>query len=285
MTAAYTASANSKCRGSRRNAVASIAEARYHDRARDPTAAFLPIARLVVPQLGARRRITVAAPPAERYRAIAVSTPQFLVPVADLERGPKRISWQLSKAWLQRALEGSGADPRTDGSLDLELTKNGPEVLVRGTARASLAMSCVRTLEPVDIELQAEIFLLLLQLPDAESPNRKQRQRHQPKGRKGATKKPEHSPKAGNWGEDPVLSEEDAARDSFRGERLELDEFIREFILLELPMAPMRSDLHLEPDAASCPPSAEQDAPSQLDPRLAPLAAIASRMRQKENKE
>lgn len=219
------------------------------------------------------------------YREAAVSTAQFIVPLADLERGPKHVSWQLSQNWLQQALAGTDARPRCDGSLDLELTKNGREVLVRGTARLDLTMPCVRTLEPVDVPVSAEIFLLLLQVPEQEVGSRRQRLRHQPKGRKGNSKKGAAKAPSPGWSDDPTLSDQDAARDVFRGERVELDDFVREFILLELPMAPMRSDLHLEPYAASSPPSAEQGAPRQLDPRLAPLAAIASRMRQREDKE
>ena len=84
-----------------------------------------------------------------------------------------------------------------------------------------------------------------------------------------------------------MLSDELAAQDSYDGEQVVLDPFVREFILLDLPMNVMRTDLPPAPDAAIAPPSESSDsshaAEQPLDPRLAPLAAIASRLRQ--NKE
>jgi uncharacterized metal-binding protein YceD (DUF177 family) len=147
-------------------------------------------------------------------------------------------------------------------------------------------MTCARTLEPVNVDVSPEIFLLLEQVPDPSPHARRQHQTRQPKGRHGTVGKTTASEAGTNaWADAPVLGDSDAARDVFRGDRLELDKFLREFIVLELPMAPVRSDLHSEPDAASSPPSAGHQAPGNIDPRLAPLAAIAKRMRQKEHKE
>jgi uncharacterized metal-binding protein YceD (DUF177 family) len=55
-----------------------------------------------------------------------------------------------------------------------------------------------------------------------------------------------------------------------------LDEFIREHLLLELPLFPVRSDLPSEEArvTASLPDPAGTDEPVKLDPRLAPLAAL-----------
>ncbi len=212
-----------------------------------------------------------------------VTTAHFVVPLADLDDGPKQIYWELSEDWLRHALEGSDAEPRGDGSMQLEVSKNGREILVRGSADIKLTMPCVRTLDPVELEIHPEIFLLLEQLPDERVP-RRQRGKHPARKKRNAEKK-SSTAGSGKWADVPILSNEDAARDAFRGERVELDGFVREFILLELPMAPVRSDLHSAPDTASSPPSADQDAPEHIDPRLAPLAAIASRMRQKEHKE
>ena len=69
---------------------------------------------------------------------------------------------------------------------------------------------------------------------------------------------------------------------NFDLEKVVLDTFVREFILLDLPMSPTVSDLPSEDKAAIPPaPSAEGSEPSApLDPRLAPLAAIAERLRE-----
>jgi len=78
-----------------------------------------------------------------------------------------------------------------------------------------------------------------------------------------------------------ALSLEMAAEDVFEGETIELDAFVREHILLELPMFPVRSDLPSERSAATDTPAegpGSADEPRPVDPRLAPLAAIASQM-------
>jgi hypothetical protein len=86
---------------------------------------------------------------------------------------------------------------------------------------------------------------------------------------------------AKGWDRDPVLGREEASHDTYDGERVVLDDFVREFIMLELPMAPRRSDLPLEADAATTPAPQDPGAASgpPVDPRLAPLAEIASRLR------
>ena len=38
-----------------------------------------------------------------------MSRPELVIPVADLERGPKQVEFTLSQAWLTRALEGTDA--------------------------------------------------------------------------------------------------------------------------------------------------------------------------------
>jgi len=135
------------------------------------------------------------------------------------------------------------------------------------------------------VNLEPEVLLLLA---PAHTPP-KSRPRHARPRRRDRNRQPHpaEQPKKqrqgkGDWSVDPVLTDEDAARDTYSGESIVLDGFVREHLLLELPMRPLRSDLHSDSDAAMAPPPA-QAAESQVDPRLAPLAAIAQRLRQ--NKE
>ena len=72
------------------------------------------------------------------------------------------------------------------------------------------------------------------------------------------------------------MSAEQAARDEYDGETVELDGFVREHLLLELPLFPVRSDLPFDPTPATDTPPDE--AGPVLDPRLAPLAALASEL-------
>ena len=90
-----------------------------------------------------------------------MSRPELVVPVADLERGPKHVEFGLSEAWLRRALEGTDATVTAPGKLEVTLSKNGAEVLVRGSVHADLTMPCVVTLEPVPVPIRTEILLML----------------------------------------------------------------------------------------------------------------------------
>ena len=201
-----------------------------------------------------------------------VSEPEFVVRVADLDRGPKTVKWNLSKRWLARALKPSEARADSDGLAELEIRKSGREVMVRGRARATVTMTCSRSLEPVQVELEPEIFLLLSQAkePDHKRPHRHRSSRAQRERTGRSTKRA--------WADDPELSDEEAARDMFAGETLVLDGFIREFILLELPMNPIRSDLRATTEQATAPRPVPTE---RTDPRLAPLAALLDRMRNK----
>ncbi len=240
-----------------------------------------------------------------------------MVPVRDLDDGPKTLSGEISIDWLRAALEGSEATPaERAGSLELQLSKNGRDVLVRGAARVPVIVPCARTLAPIPLELQPEILLLLRKAEPAERP-RTGAGAHDPKPSKAQRGKRErneagreagrpgrasahHGTRAqarGGWPEDPELEPMDAAQDTFEGEQIVLDSFLREFILLELPMFPVRQDLpslpvevrasgpdvRQNPDAGA--PSPESETP--LDPRLAPLAELKDRLRQKQkqNKE
>jgi len=205
-----------------------------------------------------------------------VSNPSFIVPVADLERGPREVSWTVSTAWLAQAFEGTEAEPLEEGRLTATLTKSGSEVLVRGRVRARVTMPDAATSEPVEIPLDSEVFLMLAPAPSAEPAGRKSRRG----GRRQAAPEGKAPKKKGGWSEDSELADADAAQDTYSDDQIVLDPFVREFLLLELPMV-ARKDLRSGPPPAIAPPSPapEGEQPRQVDPRLAPLAAIAERMR------
>jgi len=257
--------------------------------------------------------------------APSAARPNFVVPVRDLDDGPKTLRGEISLEWLHAALAGSEATPADRaGSLDVEVSKNGREVLVRGSARVPVIVPCARTLAPIPLELTPEILLLLRK---AETPLKHEGAgSHDPKPRAGKGKrdrgdagrpaaqarpalggrpakgeraaKGDHGTRAqarGGWSDDPELEPTDAAQDTYEGEQIVLDSFLREFILLELPMFPVRQDLpslpvevrasgpdvRQNPDSA---PTSESETP--LDPRLAPLAELKDRLqKQKQNKE
>jgi uncharacterized protein len=206
-----------------------------------------------------------------------VTQPSFVVPLADLERGPRELSWPLTPAWLTAAFEGTDAEPREPGVLEVTLTKNGQDVLVRGRLRAAVRMPDAATLDPVDIDIDTEVFLMLAPAPTPPGGGRGRRAE-----RGDAKRSAQKKGKKGGWEHDPELTDGDAARDTYSGEQIVLDTFAREFLLLELPIV-ARKDLRSGPPPAIAPPSPApaEEAPRQVDPRLAPLAAIAQRMRDK----
>jgi uncharacterized metal-binding protein YceD (DUF177 family) len=192
----------------------------------------------------------------------------FVVPLPDLERGPREVTWTLTEAWLGRTFEGSDATPRGEGRAEVKLTKQGRQVLVQGKVLADVTVPDARSLEPIELRLEPELFLLLSPAPEkAEAkPGKKRRGPRPEQGKKRGS---------GGWPEDPELTTETAGADTYQGEQVVLDEYFREFLLLDLPMV-VRKDLNSEPAPAIAPPPAEA---RPLDPRLAPLAEIADRLR------
>jgi uncharacterized protein len=199
--------------------------------------------------------------------------PHFVVPVADLGSSPRRMRWEISEDWLRWALTDTDATPRSGpGDLRVELTKNGQQVIVRGEARAAVSMSCVRTLDPVDIDLLPEIFLML----EPETPELRPRQRRKPQDLAGSGRPRKRKGPA--WRDTPVLSPEGAAQDTYDGEQIVLDPFVREFLLLELPMSPVRTTLPNDPEPARGDAVSSEGTSPPVDPRLMPLLAIKSRL-------
>lgn len=208
--------------------------------------------------------------------------PSFVVRLADLERGPKEVTFKLSEEWLRAALSDAEAVPLEPGEASVELLKSEGLVVVRGRARVKITVPCVVTLDPVPLDLRPEIFL---QLAREHEPSR---------GRAGTkaephAKKAAHPQKSGKGGPDrpgkrgkdePELSAEEAAYDTFKGEEIVLDDFFREFILLEIPPYPRRSDLPSAEESISSRPLADPDVEAKpLDPRLAPLLGLANRLK------
>ena len=227
-----------------------------------------------------------------------MSRPELVIPVADLERGPKHAEFTLSEGWLRRALQDSGATANGPGKVEVTVTKNGPSVLVRGQMTADLTMACVVTLDPVPVPVRTEILLMLspksgaateheghvarrkARAPKAEAPGTQEKS-HGKAERPGRPKGPAKTGGGdGHREETPILDDETAGQDTYEGHEIALDDFVREFLILELPMFPRRSDLPTDSPAANPPLPADSrpggDKP--LDPRLSPLAELKSRL-------
>jgi uncharacterized metal-binding protein YceD (DUF177 family) len=210
-------------------------------------------------------------------RFARVEKPSFVVRLADIERGPKEVTFTLSEDWLRHALSDAEAVPLEPGEATVELMKTGHVVVVRGEAHAKVTVPCVVTLDPVPLDLHPDIFLELEREPEPVRP-RPGGSKTDPQHAKKAKRAPERQGKRQQ--DDEELSPREAARDTFKGEEIVLDDFFREFILLEIPPYPRRSDLPSAEESISSRPLADPDVEAKpLDPRLAPLLGIASRLK------
>ena len=210
--------------------------------------------------------------------------PFFTVRLADLERGKKHYELELPLAWLRDTFEGTEATVESAGTLVFDASVTARQVLVRGLARARVTMPCARTLDPVTIDLSAEVYLVLRpaatvrvahQTPAGSAAKRTSPPAPAPRAAEAAKRRPAQRPES-------ELSEDEAAEDVYESDPIDLDGYIREFLLLELPLMPLRSDLRFEERPAIPPtPEATQggESPPTVDPRLQPLAEIASRFR------
>jgi uncharacterized protein len=174
----------------------------------------------------------------------------FVFPVHDLDGTGQTVDFPVSAAWLRGALEGCEMQPSgPDGRCQVHLTKTGNDVLVQGQLDAPLVVPCARCLGRVELRPHVELTLLLHPAPES-------------------ARKPEG----------PDADEADV--DTYEGEEVVLDRFLREAILLESPTFPLCSEACEGIRPASESVSHSEDAAT--DPRLLPLLELAKRRNWKE---
>ncbi len=135
---------------------------------------------------------------------------EIVLKVRDLPEGVSSHSFELSTPWLQAQLVdltdvGAGAAP---GVVELEATRQGKQVLVRGAAEATLALTCVRCLETFEARVRAAVDVLMR--PGKPSDGR----------------------------EVDELALEDLGEETYEGDLIVLDDLVRDLLLLEVPMSP-----------------------------------------------
>jgi len=224
--------------------------------------------------------------------------PSFSYSIADVENGI-RVREPLTSRWLASVLEGTDVEvsPSAQGLLEASLTMSGRSVLVSGKVQASVLMPCARCLQPASVAIECDLILHLV--PDAPPKGRVQNAKavknaadpHAGKGNvKGTAKKDakkdakdsERKRRRGKAVEDDdddgrLMDADEADFDTYSGDDVVLDDFVREAILLELPMFPLCSETC---PGIGAPPSetaesATEDSP--IDPRLAPLMELKSK--------
>jgi uncharacterized protein len=234
-------------------------------------------------------------------------SPLLLIPAQDIDTGGRVVDEALPIEWLQRELGDAHATVDEPGRVQIRLSRSGKEdIVVRGRVQARFAVPSGRSGRPAPLDVDAEVTLLLSPSPEAASLARGRRgpkkvagepsyggERASGDERKGKRRgRPEAADHAGR-GAKPKSYEfapGEADLDVYDGKDVVLDPFVREALLLEIPIFPLAPDeFPLSPDEVtakdptpSSPEDLEASEPDEplVDPRLQPLAAIRDRLAQ-----
>ena len=180
--------------------------------------------------------------------------------ITELESGPLARRLDLSQSWMESELDGvMSRDGRASGTADLSLSVSGTTVTVTGRVEADFDVPCSRCLGPARVHVSGPYRLVLAKGPE---PRVEEEERE--------------------------LGPEDLELAYYDGDHFDLAPHIREHLLLSVPIAPLcRADCWPEwfGDAV-----VEQDGPvtgaeqgefeekDRIDPRWAPLAALAAKL-------
>ena len=181
-------------------------------------------------------------------------TCRFSYALHELKQGPLVVNLDLGAAWLNDALADTDvvASDSAKGAVHCSLVLVGRDVIVRGHVDATIALPCARCLHPTEVSIRGKLALVL---------------------------KPESQGDpvfAENYEGEREFTSQEAEYDTYRRDQIVLDDFIREAILLELPIFPLCSESCTGIDAASEATSALDgfDEPGAIDPRFAPLLKL-----------
>lgn len=186
-------------------------------------------------------------------------------PANDIRLEGLEVDAHLDANWLDAALADAGLRARRGGEEGVRVTgrlsRSDDNVVVRCKIVAHVEADCVRCLGPSPSRVAAELSLLLEPAKPLPGPGRAASGR-------GRAQEAE---------EEYEFGAEEAEVDTFDGERVVLDAFVREAILLEMPNFPLCSEAC--PGIRPAPvPHELPDAPAPVDPRLAPLGQFRKQL-------
>lgn len=202
--------------------------------------------------------------------------PLLTVPANDIDISGVALDVPLPIAWLTAELADAEVAAVAPGKLSARLSLSGNEVVVRGRVKANVTVPCARCLAPTEVAIDTEISLLLRPVPKAGPSGARGGPSHHharaPGANGGASRK-------GGQDKEPEyeFSSEEADVDTYDGETVVLDPFVREAILLEMPNFPLCSEACPGIGPAASDEAAEEPAPP-VDPRLAPLNALREKL-------
>ena len=183
--------------------------------------------------------------------------PAFKININDVGELGKAFSFSIEPSWLAEAL--AGCDVRADvdapaGAINVSAQKNGREYLVTGKANANLIAECYRCLEDVHVPVHAELAALYAPTPAAKKPDAKKKRVED---------------------DEEMVAADALDQETFDGHEIVLDNFVREQLLLEVPMQPLcREDCPGIPIPEHIKPPADFGR-DEVDPRLRPLMNLA----------
>ena len=199
--------------------------------------------------------------------------PALSIPIHDLDDLGKDFVFALDEAWLTEAfaetpsVRGDAAKP---GEVRVHAQRNGREILVHGRAEARLITECGRCLGDVAIDVTADLAALY-----------------------APTATPNH--RGGKRAEQPLVESEDdddidpdaPDREFYTGDHVVIDDLVRDYLVLELPMQPRCEPECSLPARAAAPalraiPGGNESGEGPIDPRLEPLKKLAKIERDKE---
>jgi uncharacterized protein len=178
-----------------------------------------------------------------------MSPHEFAISAGDLDAGGRHYLFPVRASWMRASLEHHEATAGgPDGVLEVRASTSGSDVVVHGTLRAALSVPCARCLEPVAVEIDESISLLVV-----------------PKAALSKKKPPSE--------EEQIMAEE-ADTLPYDGETVVLDDFVRDELILQTPNFPLCSE-DCPGMSPSLPAPDRTGAPDRsIDPRLLPLLRL-----------
>jgi uncharacterized protein len=204
----------------------------------------------------------------------------------DIDNAGVAVDAELPVAWLDAELGDAQTTARGPGRLTARVSRSGNDMVVRGRVVVSVSTPCARCLDPAPVDVDTELALLLK--PVAVPKGKKGAARAvtantERAAGKGAPAAPPSSPRrrGGRAGggdlQEYEFSSIEADTDTFDGETVVLDPFVREAILLELPNFPLCSE-ECAGIRAPAVPAFGRSGGTPVDPRLAPLGALRAKL-------
>jgi uncharacterized metal-binding protein YceD (DUF177 family) len=188
--------------------------------------------------------------------------PALSIPIHHLDHAGKDFVFALDASWLEAAFAASdvSGDVSRVGSASVHAQRNANEILVHGKAEARLITECVRCLRPLPVDVECQIAALYAP----------------------ASTRPRHNDEPE---EDLEIDVDAPDREFYTGETVFIDDLVRDYLLLELPMQP-RCDPECENLGATRSSGSESLDESfgedTIDPRLLPLMKLAKGEPEKE---